>query len=160
MGCGCLTGHLEQPQLRVQPLPQQVELCKLWSLGRQSYNTAHVIGIISVFLKHPPRIKCKLFFWPLLCDKTLNCHIIETVRAFDLIPTLKKLGLSISYHLGVFFVEDYKHSKIDGTTHSKIVIGQPHKVSKAQPLGPDCEESCFIKPKNSDVTLVTGYQTI
>ena len=29
-----------------------------------------------------------------------------------------------------------------------------------QPLGLDCEESGFIKPKNTSVSSVSGYQTI
>ena len=60
--------------------------------------------------------------WGTFFLKTLNCHIFETIRAFDLIAARPKYQLSS----GRLVVEDYSTgSKINGTTHRKTMIGQP-----------------------------------
>ena len=71
---------------------------------------------------------------------TLNCHNSKTVRALDLIPTLRaghKYQLSSDMHTA-------KLMRLDA---AKSWFGSLRKFQK-QPLGPDWEESCFIKPKN------------
>ena len=50
-------------------------------------------------------------------------------------------------------------AKLMGLHAAKLWLGSPRKYQN-QPLGLDCEESCFIKPKNTSVSLVRGYQTI
>ena len=64
------------------------------------------------------------FFWAFFCWKALNCYIFETVRALDLIPTLRAgPKTSVSNHLAVLLWRT-THSKIYGTTRIKIMIRQ------------------------------------
>ena len=46
------------------------------------------------------------YYWAFLCVKTLNCHNSETVRAFDLFPTLRA-GPQYQLSSGSLVVEDY-----------------------------------------------------
>ena len=89
---------------------------------------------------------------------TLNCHISETVSDFDLIPALRARP-KYQLYSGILVVDDYTTTNSMGLHAAKLRLGSLRKF-QIQPLGPDCEESCFYQTqKKTSVSSVSGYQT-
>ena len=87
---------------------------------------------------------------PFILSLTLNCHISETVRDFDLIPPLGA-GPQHQLSFGSLVEEDYTQQNGDWAALKSFKCNLWVLI---------LTKFFFIKPKNTSDSPVSGYQTI